>query len=216
MKKSGTELRLARASAVVAQRVPAASADWFMEWQQGVAGAAEAFGGFRGADVYPPTGNQRDEWVVVVHFENEKSLQEWLDSDVQAQWVDKLHARFGNFELRPLSVGFDSWFPCLGDSPPPSWKVALAVLLGIYPTVMALTLISGPYTQPLGMAVGMLIGNVLGITILQWAVMPALNSLLAPWLKANSEEQRAFSIGGLFLILALLVGLALLFRQVTG
>jgi uncharacterized protein len=152
---------------------------------------------------------------VVVHFENERSLQGWLDSNVQAQWVDKLHAQFGNFELRPLSVGFDSWFTCLGQNPP-SWKVAVAVLLGIYPTVMALTFFSEPYTKPLGMAVAMLIGNTLGVAILQWAVMPALNSLLAPWLKANSEKQRAFSIGGLFLILALLAGFALLFRQVTG
>jgi hypothetical protein len=46
--------------------------------------------------------------------------------------------------------------------------------------------------------------------------VPALTTLLAPWLKANSDKQRAFSIGGLFLILVLLVGLALLFRQVTG
>ena len=62
----------------------------------------------------------------------------------------------------------------------------------------------------------MLIGNALSVSILQWAVMPVLNSLLAPWLKANSEKQRAFSVGGLFLILVLLAGLALLFRQVTG
>ncbi len=216
MKKSGTELRFCRASAVVAQRVPATSADWFIQWQQDIARAAETFGGYRGTDVYPPGGSQRDEWVVVIHFENEMSLQEWLDSDVQAQWVDKLHAKFGHFELKPLSVGFDSWFADLGQKPLPSWKVALTVLLGIYPTVMALTLISEPYTRPLGMAFAMLIGNALGVAILQWGVMPALNSMLNPWLKANSEKQRAFSVGGLFLILALLAGLALLFRKVTG
>ena len=65
-------------------------------------------------------------------------------------------------------------------------------------------------------AVAMLIGNALSVCILQWAVMPALNMALAPWLMPNSEKQRAFSVGGLFLILVLLVGLAFLFRQVTG
>lgn len=54
------------------------------------------------------------------------------------------------------------------------------------------------------------------MSILQWAAMPVLNILLAPWLKANSDKQRAFSIGGLFVILVLLAGLALLFYHVTG
>jgi uncharacterized protein len=94
--------------------------------------------------------------------------------------------------------------------------MALVVLLGLYPTVMLLTIFPGPYTQPLGLALAMLIGNALSVCILQWGVMPLLNILLAPWLKANSDRQRVFSVGGLLLILVLLAGLVLLFRQVTG
>lgn len=214
------EVRASRASAVVVQRVPAASADWFMEWQRGVTGAAEGFAGYRGTDVYPPADNLRDEWVVVIHFDEEKSLQGWLDSPVRAQWVERLQAQVGNFELKALPGGFACWFAGLAEgsdrTPPPSWKMALTVLLGLYPTVMVLTLFPGPYTEPLGLALAMLIGNALSVSILQWAVMPALNSLLAPWLNANSEQQRTSSVGGLFLILVLLAGLALLFRQVTG
>ena len=131
VKKSSMEVRVSRASAVVVQRVPATNADWFMEWQRGIAGAAEAFGGYRGTDVYPPTDSRRDEWVAVVHFENEKSLQEWLDSPVRAQWVDKLQTQVGDFELKELPGGFGSWFAGLGQGPagatPPSWKMALAV-----------------------------------------------------------------------------------------
>jgi uncharacterized protein len=214
------EVRASRASAVVVQRVPAARADWFMEWQRGVTGAAEGFAGYRGTDVYPPTDNLRDEWVVVIQFDDEKSLQGWLDSSVRAQWVERLQAQVGNFELKALPGGFGSWFASLEHCPeavtPPSWKMALAVLLGLYPTVMVLTLFPGPYTQPLGLAWAMLIGNALSVSILQWAVMPVLNILLAPWLKANSEQQRAWSVGGLFLMIVLLMGLAVLFRQVTG
>jgi len=191
-----------------------------MEWQRGVTQAAEGFSGYRGTDVYPPADNQRGEWVVVIHFEDENLLQSWLDSTVRARWVEKLQARVGDFELKALPGGFGSWFAGLEQgpdrTPPPSWKMALAVLLGLYPTVMVLTLFPGPYTNPLGLAVAMLIGNALSVSILQWAVMPVLNKLLAPWLKANSAEQRAFSVGGLVLVLFLLVGLSLLFRQVTG
>jgi len=191
-----------------------------MDWQRGVTGAAEGFAGYRDTDVYPPADNLRDEWVVVIHFDDEKSLQGWLDSSVRAQWVEKLRAQVGNCELKALPGGFGSWFAGLAEGSdrthPPSWKMALTVLLGLYPTVMLLTLFPGPYTEPLGLALAMLIGNALSVSILQWAVMPMLNTLLAPWLKANSEQQRAVSVGGLILILILMVGLALLFRQVTG
>ncbi len=191
-----------------------------MEWQRGVTGAAESFAGYRGTDVYPPADNQRDEWVVVIHFDDEKSLKEWLGSPTRAEWVEKLRTQVGQFELKALPGGFGPWFAGLAQgqegAPPPSWKIALTVLLGLYPTVMVLTLFPGPYIQPLGPALAMLIGNALSVALLQWAVMPLLNILLASWLKANSDNQRAWSVGGLFLILVLLAGLALLFHYVTG
>ena len=212
------EVRSSRASAVVVQRVPAALADWFMQWQRDVTGVAEGFAGYRGTDVYPPADGQRDQWVVAIHFDDEKSLQGWLGSPVRAQWVEKLHAQVGDFELKALPGGFGPWFAGLAHgsegAPTPSWKMALVVLFGLYPTVMLLTIFPGPYTEPLGLALAMLIGNALSVSILQWGVMPVLNMVLTPWLKANSDKQRTFSVGGLFLILVLLVGLALLFRQI--
>ena len=214
------EVHISRASAVVVQQVPPVLAEWFMEWQSGVTGAAEGFAGYRGTEVYPPGDSQRNEWVVVIHFDDEQSLQGWLDSSVRSQWVEKLQAQVGDFELKTLPGGFGSWFTGLAHGPeqtaPPSWKMALTVLLGLYPTVMALTLFPGPYVEPLGLALAMLIGNALSVSILQWAVMPVLNSLLAPWLKANSENDRALSVGGILLIVVLLTGSALMFRQVTG
>ena len=49
------------------------------------------------------------------------------------------------FRLKTLPTGFGSWFAAQLDGPgdqPPSWKIALSVLLGLYPTVMLLTLLT--------------------------------------------------------------------------
>jgi hypothetical protein len=213
------EVRPSRTTAVVVQHVPKAKADWFLEWQQGVARAAEDFAGFRGIDAYPPADDQHDEWVVAIHFADETSLQGWLNSSIRVQWIEKLQEG-GDFELKALPGGFGPWFAGLRlgskEASPSGWKMALTVLLGLYPTVMLLTFFPGPYTQPLGLAYAMLIGNAISVCILQWAVMPVLTVLVAPWLKADSDTQKALLIGGVIGILAALGGMAILFHQITG
>jgi antibiotic biosynthesis monooxygenase (ABM) superfamily enzyme len=198
------------------QQIQPADTDWFLEWQRGVAAAAESFPGYKDTDVFPPDDGQRNEWVVVIHFEDDKSLREWLDSPIRAQWVAKLRARVGRFELKALSGGFAPWFASLtrqrDASSPPSWKMALTVLLGLYPTVMLLALFPGPYLNPLGFALAMLISNALSISLLEWAVMPVLTTVLDRWLKANEAKQRPVSIGGLLVIICLLGSLVILFR----
>src|SRR5689334_10645866 len=137
---------------VVVERVRPADVDWFMDWERGVTAAVEGFAGYRATDVYPPAEGQQDEWVIVIHFDDEESLRRWLASPVRAEWVEKLRARCGDFQLKLLPGGFGPWFAGLGPGPGgaalPTWKMALTVLLGLYPTVMLVTLLVGRYTRP--------------------------------------------------------------------
>jgi antibiotic biosynthesis monooxygenase (ABM) superfamily enzyme len=213
------EVRTSTGSAAIVQQVPPAAVDRFMDWQRGVTTAAEGFTGYQGTEVYPPASGQPDAWVTVIHFDDEAALEQWLGSPLRAQWVDKLHAQVGKFELRKLSGGFGLWFAGLPKGAgelPPSWKMALTVLCGLYPTVMLLTIFVGPYTSPLGLAVSMLIGNALSVSILQWCVMPTLMAVLGPWLNANAVSNRLRSAGGLAALVLLLAAATWLFRQVTG
>jgi hypothetical protein len=94
--------------------------------------------------------------------------------------------------------------------------MVLTVLLGLYPTVVLLSLFPGKYTAPLGMAVSLLIGNALSVALLQWAVMPALTALFGPWLRARADKQPGLAAGGVVLIVLLLAALTALTRHVTG
>lgn len=214
------EVRTSRASAVVIQRVPASGSDWFMEWQRGISEAAEAFAGYRGSDVYPPAESRMDPWVIVIHFDDDESLQAWLNSGVRSHWVEKLREEVGDFELKLLQGGFGSWFTGITQHSelaiPPPWKMAMAVLVGLYPTVMLLSLVLEPLSHHLGQAVTMLIGNALSVAILQWAVMPMLNIILGPWFNANSYNQRSLSVSGFLIMVAILAGMALIFKQAFG
>jgi antibiotic biosynthesis monooxygenase (ABM) superfamily enzyme len=81
---------------------------------------------------------------------------------------------------------------------------------------MILTILVGPYTAALGLALSMLIGNALSVCILQWLVMPILTRLLAPWLNATAPGPKSASFFGPLAIPLVLMALVVLFRQITG
>jgi hypothetical protein len=60
-----------------------------------------------------------------------------------------------------------------------------------------------------------LVSNISSTCILQWAVSPALNRVLAPWLRANGPKNRRFTLVGLLVILAALSLMLALFRLVV-
>jgi uncharacterized protein len=207
------------ATSVVIHRVPAAARDRFLELQRGITAAVEPFAGYRRTDLYPPADNSSDEWVVVVQFDDRNSLQHWLDSPQRAEWTKKFKQELGEYRLKTLSAGFGQWFVNPGDDSdaalPASWKMALTVWLGLYPTVMTLTLLVAPYTRSLGVAISILIGNALSVSILQWAVMPALIRVLRPWLKAPRAAGWAINLGGAAFVLLALAAFAIFFRQIA-
>ena len=159
----------------------------------------------------PDRHSARDEWVVLMHFHDEECLTRWLDSPERGRRVEELRAKVGDFHLKTLEDGFGPWFVRQDQTEPAapaSWKMALTVLLALFPTVMVLTIIVGPLTLPLGLAASMLVGNAMSISILQWVVMP----LLDPWLRGGQSVWRLTPV----LILLTLAVLTSLFRQVTG
>jgi antibiotic biosynthesis monooxygenase (ABM) superfamily enzyme len=189
--------------------------DAFLEWQRAAVRAAEGFAGYCSTDVFAPAAGRGDQWVVLMHFQDEQSLACWLDSPERARRVEELRASVGDFELKTLEDGFGPWFVRQGQTEaaaPASWKMSLTVLLALFPTVMVLTILVGPLTSRLGLAASMLVGNAMSVSILQWVVMPRLTKGLDPWLRGG---QTAWRFTPLLILLTLAV-LTVLFRQVTG
>lgn len=89
--------------------------------------------------------------------------------------------------------------------------MALTVLLALYPTVLLLNLLITPHLQGLGRAGAVLVGNAIGVALMQWGIMPRLTRLLKPWLSADSD--RRFSVLGGAAIVSILLLLAHLFQR---
>ena len=211
------QVRGVRASSVIVQRFPAEGADLFMHWMRGITDEATAFPGYQTTEIYPPAAGE-EQWVVILHFDEEEHLQAWLDSPKRAEWVAKLPREIRDFRIRTMPTGFGAWFAGLteGGAVIPHWKSFLAVLVALYPMVMLLIYFVSPHTARFGTSVQTLIGNVISVGLLEWLLMPVVTRALAPWLKAGGRDGRVVSLAGLAGIVAALAVMTILFRLAMG
>jgi antibiotic biosynthesis monooxygenase (ABM) superfamily enzyme len=212
------EVRGARASSVIVQRVDAADVPVFMEWQQGISTAAAEFPGYQTTEIYPPL-DPKKEWVVILHFDDRRTLQNWLDSPKRDEWItQKLPRQVRDFRLTMLPSGFGPWFAGLTEDgqPLPHYKMILTVLFGLYPTVMVLSVFRARLIELFGISIMMLISSAASVVFLEFVGTPATRYLLIPWLRASGAEGRRISLIGSILIVAALGGMTALFRLITG
>lgn len=215
--RAALDVREARAATMIVHAVPADHVDAFVAWQHAIAEAAAAFPGYQGSELYPPVEGA-DDWVLVIQFDDHAALQAWLDSPVRAERLAQLPAELQEHRLETMPAGFGSWVVDVAGRRPrvPHWKSFLLVLVGLYPTVMVLSIVVSPRTEPLGLALAVLLGNIASVAFLEWVGMPALNRLLGPWLRAGGHEGRALTAAGLLGIVLALAVMALVFRVAAG
>lgn len=219
--RSHLDLHPTDASSVIVHHVAPGNTERFLEWQNGVTSAAEQFPGYRSTEVYPPIDASHSEWVIVIHFNDRQSLDHWLESPVRTEWVKKLDRNIADYQIKRLSEGFGPWFTSefgeAAQQAPPGWKMALSVLLGLYPTVMLISIFIAPHTSRFGLATSLLIANAISVSMLQWLVMPPLTRILKPWLNAPAtKSQFGLSLMGSLGIAATLACLAMFFRRFTN
>jgi antibiotic biosynthesis monooxygenase (ABM) superfamily enzyme len=195
---------------VVTHPVDPAREDEFLAWQVQMNEAERSFPGFRGSELFRPVAGVQDEWTTLFRFDTEEHLNAWLDSAERKRLLDE-GQQFKEFELRRISSPFGSWFAWkdIDAPPPPQWKTALSVLVGLYPLVVLLTLAISEAWPHGKLWETLLLGNVLSVAILTWIVMPFIvTRALRFWLAPRYPSARVDAIGAavsiVFLVLAAL------------
>jgi uncharacterized protein len=170
---------------VVSHRVSPEQVDEFLEWQERLRLAESNFPGFRGTELFRPVKGVQDDWTAMYRFDTATDLDRWLVSKERRDLLAE-GEKFSDFELRTVDNSFGSWFAFDEhgkQAPPPSdTKTSIAVWVGLYPTVVLLTLALSPLKMPLWL--GMLVGNLLSSFLISFVAMPYyVNPLLKHWLR---------------------------------
>jgi uncharacterized protein len=178
---------------VVTHRVNPEDVTEFLAWQDRLRLAESQFNGFRGTEVFRPVEGVQDEWTALYRFEDADDLDKWLLSKERQKLLAE-GEKFSDFHSRTIDNSFGSWFAFDENgkqAPPPSeTKTSIAVWVGLYPTVVILTLLLSPLKMPIWL--GMLIGNLLSSFAISFLVMPYyVNPLLKRWLRPPPDAPKA-------------------------
>jgi antibiotic biosynthesis monooxygenase (ABM) superfamily enzyme len=178
---------------VVTHRVKTDDVDDFLAWQDRLRLAESSFDGFRGTELFRPIDGVQDEWTALYRYATAEDLEKWLNSGERRQLLAE-GKKFSEFQLRTVDNSFGSWFAFDEKgavAPPPSeTKTSIAVWVGLYPTVVILTLLLSPLKMPIWL--GMLVGNLLSSFAISFLVMPYyVNPLLKNWLRPPPDAPKA-------------------------
>jgi uncharacterized protein len=167
----------------VSHRVSQDDTDEFIAWQDRLRLAESRFPGFRGTELFRPVTGVQEEWTALYRYDSAADLDRWLVSEERRQLLAE-GAKFADFESRTIDNSFGNWFAFDEHevAPPSDLKTTIAVWVGLYPTVVLLTLALNPLHLPLWL--GMLVGNLLSSALMTFVTMPYyVNPLLKRWLR---------------------------------
>lgn len=203
---------------VVTHRVQPSHVDDFLDWQRRMSQEESKFEGFRGSELFRPIEGLQDEWTTLYRFDNAEHLDAWLTSPKRREVLAE-GEKFNDYKLRKIDNSFGSWFAFDQngkEAPPPSeTKTSIAVWVGLYPTVVLLTLATSPLRMPLWL--GLLVGNFLSSFIMSFFTMPHyVNPLLKRWLRPSPDAPATkTNLAGLGIVAAVTVFWVVVFYLVT-
>lgn len=193
-------------SLVVGTRVDAARLESFKAWQAEMLEEERRFPGFLDSRVVEPVPGVSDEWTIVVKFDSPEHLDAWLDSEQRHRLMERIDPELQGNSVRKVSSSFEGWFGVDASAPPPpDWKQAVSVLLGLYPLVMLDSYFLIPRLDSLPLAVSILIVNSFNLTVLTYLAMPRITTVLKDWLYPPKGRSDVAGTAGVLAFVAAMV-----------
>ncbi|GAA4328799.1 antibiotic biosynthesis monooxygenase [Mucilaginibacter gynuensis] len=137
-------------------------------------------GGVHGASMITSLPGDESEIGILRTFQDPAERDAFYQSEQFKKWEAYALTLTEPPVYRDLN-GLEFWF--LSTGAPPRWKMALVILLGVFPTSLLLFYTVGLIIKDLPVPVRLLITSACMVGLLNWLVMPFLTKALHRWLK---------------------------------
>ena len=191
-------------TAVITNRVRPSAEGAYREWLARIQSAQAHFPGYQGVSVQPPIAAVSPDWVSLLRFDTAEHLRAWMDSPECAALTAEVAPLLEVGEYRVARASFSNWLPDTERAAdPPVWKVNAIVLLVLYPVVLLTVVFLNPILAPLGVALTVFIGNVIGVAATGFWLVPWAAGKMDRWLSPDpANEPRDTRLGTLYVLLA--------------
>jgi uncharacterized protein len=128
----------------------------YEQFLAGISGAARAFPGYLGVEVFRPAPGASDEHRTVYRFDSAAHLRTWLDSEERAAWLARAEPHVAGPMRTQVLTGLEGWFTLPtqpGAPPPPPYKMAMVTWVTIFPLIALLVVASAPLLGSLPLVV---------------------------------------------------------------
>jgi uncharacterized protein len=172
-------------TATVTRRVKPGHEDAYEEFLAGISGAAKAFPGYLGEEVFRPVGGTGGEYRVVYRFDSSAHLRGWLESRERAAWLERAEPHVAGPMRTQFLTGLESWFtlPTQPGAPaPPPYKMAILTWVTIFPLITLVVVVSAPLIGSLPIVPRLAVTTLVTVSLMTWAVMPRVTRLMRRWL----------------------------------
>lgn len=204
---------------VVSQKIAPEKSQAFLDWQKLMTEASSKFEGYERTEVFPPEEGLHDEWITLVRFDSKSNLDNWINSQTRASLNAKFNEEFGEFKMRRIGQGFDFWFQPPQTVKIPSWKMAMTILVALYPTLLFLqAFITFPLLSNIPHVWKMLVSILLSVSAMQWLVVPFTVKNLKWWYypQGDLKAQKETTIKGVLFIALITVLTGFIFIPFFG
>ncbi|MDW3095014.1 MAG: antibiotic biosynthesis monooxygenase [Gammaproteobacteria bacterium] len=169
---------------IFSRRVKAGYENDYEQWLKDITNVSNSFKGNQGTTIIRPSGNNL-EYISVVQFDSTENLENWLNSELRAEWINKLDTITLDSQEVTTLTGMEKWFTLPDRSisqAPPKYKTAILLVLGLYPLVLLLDYILSPFVSDWSYLIQILLSIILSVPIMVWLIMPWLTRLFFKWL----------------------------------
>ena len=184
-----TETKLTEgATVVITHRLRENKQEEYERWLQEIAPVCKASSGYLDWHIVRPIPGLTETYTVIIRFDTEVHLRQWMESATRAQLIEKVRPLFVTGDDFFISSGLDFWFTPAGAKTkvPVRWKQYLVTWSAIYPLALGTPLVVTPILQYLGVPNNRLIAT-LAVTgfvvfLMVYVVMPRYTRLVQRWL----------------------------------
>jgi hypothetical protein len=151
----------------------------------GISGAARAYPGYLGVEVFRPAPGGTNEYRMVYRFDSAAHLRAWLDSAEHGAWLARAEPHVAGPIQSQVLTGLEGWFTLPtqpGVPPPPAYKMALVTWATIFPLITLVVVATAPLVGGWPLVVRLAVTTGVTVPLMTWVVMPRVTRLLGRWL----------------------------------